>query len=285
MPKIAIVTDSTALFTREEKSQFQIETVPLNIMFEGKVYRDGVDLTTKQAYQFLEKNPEDWATSAPAVGEFLAVFKKHALQGTKEIICLTLTKSVSATWNNARMAKEIAKKELPEVKIEVIDSNTGLAGETLIILRIARAVKEGKKFQEIIDLTEKLKSKIRVYLLLETIRYVYRSGRIPEVASKVGALLPLKPILSFFGGRVHFAGATTSMEKSKEKIIKNLEENWDPSFPEISLMYIDNLKEIEEVKKEISFLLPSARISISEFSSIIGYATGRGTFGIGFFAK
>lgn len=285
MSKIAIVTDSTVFFTEEEKAQYQIETVPINVMFEGRVYRDGVDLTTQQAYQFLKKNPKDWTTSAPAVGEFLAAFKKHALQGVKEIICLTLAKSISATWNNARMAKEIAKNELPELKIEVIDSGTGAVGETLIILRIGRAIEAGKNFQEIIELTENLKSKIRVYILLETIRYVYRSGRIPEVASKLGALLPLKPILSIFGGKLHFAGATTSMEKSKEKILKNLKENWNPDFPEIGLMHIDDFKEAKKIKEKISSILPSAQISISEFSPIIGYATGRGTLGIGFFTK
>ncbi len=285
MPKIAIITDSTAFFTPEEKSHYQIETVPVNVMFEGKIYRDGVDLTAQQAYQFLEKNPKNWATSAPSPGDFLATYKKLAARGVKEILCLTMPQAISATWNSARMAKNIAKTELGDVKIEVMDSGTAVVGETLMILRIAKAIEAGNSFQEIIELAENLKSKIRVYILLKTIRYIYRSGRVPEVASRLGALLPLKPILSIFGGKLHFAGTTISMEKSKEKILRNLKDNWDQNFPEIGLMYIDNPEEAKKIKEEISSLLPSAQISISEFSPVMGYATGRGTLGIGFFVR
>jgi len=283
--KIGIVTDSTAYLSNEQMLRYQIEMVPINVLFEGKVYRDVVDLSPAQAYQFLEKNPKDWATSAPSAGDFLNAFKKLAGQGKKEIICLTLPTAVSATWNNARMAMEFAKTELPDVKIEVIDTGTATVGETLIVLRVVKAAEEGKGFQEIIQLAQSLKSKIRVFLLLESIRYIYRSGRIPEVASKIGAILPLKPILSVHGGRLHLAGATTSMEKSEEKIIKILKETWDKNFTEIGLMHIESLAGIDKFKEKISSSLPDAQIFISEFSPIVGYATGKGTLGIGFFAK
>lgn len=285
MNKIAIVTDSTACFTPEQKSRYPIELVPVNIRFEGKVYREGINLTHTQAYQFLEKNPEDWATSAPSPGDFLAAFRRVAQKGAKEILCFTLPEKISATWNSARMAKELAKREMSQVKIEVIDSGTVAIGETLLGLKLGQAIEEGKSFEELIGMTEDLKKKIRVFLLLETIRYVHRSGRIPEVASKIGALLPLKPILSAFGGKVHFEGATTSKEKSKKKVLQILKESFDPNFPEIGLMYIDSLEEAEKFKEEISQLLPATKIFITEFSPIVGYATGRGTIGIGFFAK
>ena len=283
--KIAIVTDSSANFTQEEKNEHLIASVPVNVMYKGKVYRDGVDLTASQAYQFLEENPEDWATSAPSPGDFLTAFKELISQGAEAIICLTLAQKISATWNSARMAKEMLKKEMPEIEIEVIDSNTGAIGEKLMALRISRAAKEGKSFKELIMLAEELKEKIRVFLLLETIKYIYRSGRIPEIASKIGSILPLKPILGLHQGKVHFQGATVSKEKSKEKILKILKEKFDLDFPEIGLMHINSLEEAEKFKEEISRLAPQAKISINEFSPIVGYVTGRETIGIGFFVK
>jgi DegV family protein with EDD domain len=285
MNKIGIVVDSTAYLSQKQTLRYQIELVPINVMFEGKVYRDAIDLTPSQAYQFLEKNPKDWATSAPSVGDFLTAFKKLVNQGTKEIICLTLPTAISATWNNARMAMEFAKTELPDVKIEVIDTGTATVGETLLVLRVGQAIEAGKTFQEVVKLAENLKSKVRVFLLLETIRYIYRSGRIPEVASKIGAILPLKPILSVYGGKMHFFSATTSMGKSEEKIIKLLKDTRNENLPEIGLMYVENIQEAEKFKKQIFSQLPTAKIFISEFSPILGYATGRGTLGIGFFAK
>ncbi len=283
--RIGIVVDSTAYLTQEEKSKYQVELVPINVRFEGKVYRDGVDLTPEQAYQFLEKNPEDWATSAPAPGDFLAAYKKQIEKGAEEILCLTLPQKLSATWNSARMAKELLKKEMPEVKVEVIDSGTTATGETLLVKRLVQLIEEGKRFEELIKITEDLKQKVRLFLILETLRYIYRSGRIPELASKIGSLLPLKPILGIHQGKFHFVGATISKEKSKEKILGVLKEEIDSNFLEIGLMYIDNLEEAKKLQEKIVSFLPSAKIFISEFSPIVGYAMGRGTIGIGFFAK
>ncbi|MFH1462268.1 MAG: DegV family protein [bacterium] len=285
MPKIALITDSTAHIAQEEKDKYLIELVPVNVMFEGKVYRDGVDLTASQAYEFLEKNPDDWATSAPSPGDFLAAYKKQIAKGAKEIICLAIGGSISATWNSARMAKEIMAKEMPEVKIEVIDSGTIAVGETLLIKRIGQMIEQEESFETVVKEAENLKTKIRVFLSLETIRYIYRSGRIPEVASKIGGLLPLKPIITAHGGKLHFAGATMSKDKSKEKILKILEKEFDSNLPEIGLMHINGLAEAEELKQKIYSLLPNAQVFISEFSPIIGYAMGKGTVGIGFFAK
>jgi DegV family protein with EDD domain len=285
MNKIALVTDSIACPTKEQAEKYQIEIVPINIRFEGKVYREWVDLTPTQAYQFLEKNPEDWATSAPSPGDFLAAYKRAVEKGAKEILCLTLPQKISATWNSARMAKEFAKTELPNLRIEVIDTETAAAGETLLVLAAARAIKKGKNFEEILQLIENLKKKVKVFLVLETIRYIYRSGRIPEVASKLGALLPLKPILTLSGGKIHFAGAATSKERGIEKLLKILKVNFDQNLPEIGLMHADCLSEAEELKEKIAKLFPSTEIFLSEFTPVMGYATGRRTLLIAFYSK
>jgi DegV family protein with EDD domain len=283
--KIALVTDSVAYPTKEEVEKYQIEIVPINIRFEGKIFREWIDLTPTQAYQFLEKSPEDWATSAPSPGDFLAAYKRAVEKGAKEILCLTLSQKISATWNSARMAKEFAKTELPNLRIEVVDTETGAAGEALLLLAAARAIEKGEPLEEILQLIESLKKKVKVFLVLETIRYIYRSGRIPEVASKLGAILPLKPILTISEGRVHFAGVVSSKEKGVKKLFSILKENLDAGLPEIRLQHADCLLEAEELKDKITKIFPFAQIFISEFTPVMGYATGRGTLLIAFYSK
>jgi len=283
--KIAIITDSTAAPTKEQQEKYQFEIVPINVMFEGKVYRDFVDLTAAQAYQFLDKNPKDWATSAPSPGDFLSAYKKVVENGAKEILCLTISPKISATLNSARMAKELAKTELPDIRIEVIDTQTITAPETLLCLAAAKEREKGKTLDEIVQLIEDLKKRVKVFVILETIRYVYRSGRIPEVASKIGAILPLKPILTVSDGSLRFAGATTSKRKSIDKILKITKDGWDETLPEIGIMHADCLPEAEELKKKVNQLFPSSQVFISECSPIIGYATGRGSLLIAYFAK
>jgi len=283
--KIAIVADSIACPTEEQQEKYQFEIVPVNVLFEGKVYRDGIDLTAAQAYQFLDKNPEDWATSAPSPGDFLAAYKRVVKKGSKKILCLTLSQKISATYNSARMAKEMAKEELPDVKIEVIDTETIVGAETLLALAAAKEIEKGKNLDETIQTVENLKKKVNIFIVLETIRYVYRSGRIPEIASKIGAILPLKPILTVSEGRVSFAGAAVSKQKSIEKVLKILKKSWDENLAEIGIMHADCLREAEELSKKINQLFPQAQVFISECSPIIGYATGRGSLFIAFFTN
>lgn len=282
---IAIITDSVCAPTREQIEKYKFEIVPVNVRFEGKIYRDYVDLTPSQAFQFLEKNPDDWATSAPSPGDFLAAYKKTIERGAKEILCLTLSQKLSATWNSARMAKDLAKDDLPDVRIELIDTETITSGQTLLSLAAARAVESGKNIDEIIQLLEVLKKKVKVFVPLETIRHIYRSGRIPEIASKIGSLLPLKPILTVADGRIHFAGAATSKQKSIDKVFGILKKGWDEELTDVGIAHADCLAEAEELKNKISQSLPSAKIFISECSPIIGYATGRGSLFIAFYGK
>ncbi len=285
MNKIAIITDSVACLNKEQQEKYQIEIVPVNVRFEGKVYRDWIDLSPTQAYEFMEKNPDDYATSAPSPGDFLAAYKKKAQEGKKEILCLTLSQKLSATWNSARIAKELASSELPDVRIEVVNTNTGAGGQALLCLTAARAAEEGKNLDEIVKLIEDLKGKTRVFLLLETIRYIYRSGRVPEAASKIGALLPLKPILKLSEGTIHVAGAAISRQKGIDKLLEILQNDWDQNMSEIALTHSGDLPETEKVKERIVSQFPAAKIFISELSPVLGYFAGRGVLSISFFAK
>lgn len=283
--KTAIVTDSTANLSQEEKNKYFVELVPVNVLSEGKVYRDGIDLTPAQAYELLDKNPDDWATSAPSPGDFLTAYKKVIAQGAKEIICLAPPPKLSATWNGGRLAKEALQKEMPDIKIEVIDSGTAAAGEKLIIQRLGKAAEQDKTFEELVQMAESLKEKIRLFIALDTIRYIYRSGRIPEIASKIGGILPLKPIITIHQGKIGFSGAAMSRHKNMEKILGILKENFDQEFPEIILTHINERSGTEDLKNKILESIPSADVSITEFSPIFGYAFGRGVIGASFFSK
>jgi DegV family protein with EDD domain len=282
--KIGIVTDSVASLSQEDVEKYKIQVVPVNLLFEGKVYRDGVDLTTEQAYQILEKNPEEFATSAPAAGDFLKAYRQAASLAD-QIISLTVSQKLSATYDSARMAKGLFAAEFSQKKVEVIDTLSATVGQALLVLTTARLIDEGKDFDEIIKIIENLRGKIRTYLLLETIRYIYRTGRIPEVASKIGSIMPFKPILRISEGKVHFSGMAGSREKGLEKLINNLKENFDPNYQEIGITHTSSAKEAEELKGKIQSLFPQAKIFITACSPIIGYATGSGLLGIAFYSR
>ncbi len=133
MQKVAVITDSVACLTREQVAQYSIGIVPLYINFEGKALRDWVDMTPGEAYELFLKNPTSFTTSAPSPADFLIAYIE-ASRKTDSIVCITLSSKISSTYNDALLAKEMAAKELPGVKIEVIDSWTATSAEGFVVL-------------------------------------------------------------------------------------------------------------------------------------------------------
>ena len=284
MKKIAIVTDSTAGISQIEAKKYGIEVVPANLMYKGKIYRDGIDLDYQKAYEFLKDEEEPFSTSAPSAGDFLKAYRESALK-SEEIICITLSSKLSATYDSARMAKELFLKENSNFKLEVIDSTSATVSHTMLVFSAIKMSEEGKSFEEAVKTIESLRDKAKTFLVLETIRYLYRSGRIPQVASKIGALLPFKPIIKVSEGKLHLFGMVSSKEKGVDKIITILKENIAPDCQQIGITHSNILKEAETLRDKVRQIFPSKEIFIIECSPAISYIAGPGALGIGFYEK
>lgn len=137
MPKVAIVTDSISCLTRELIESYQIGIVPIRLLVQGKVYRDMVDMTPSEAYKLFLQDPESFNTSPASPGHFLEAYREASKQA-KNILCITLSSRLSTGYNMARLAKEQAETQFPELSIVVLDSQTVTAAEGFIVLTAAR---------------------------------------------------------------------------------------------------------------------------------------------------
>ena len=284
MKKIAIVTDSTVGISQIDAKKYGIEVVPANLMYKGKIYRDGIDLDYQKAYEFLKDEEEPFSTSAPSAGDFLKAYRESALKSEK-IICITLSSQLSATYDSARMAKELFLKENSAYQLEVIDSATVTASHTMLVFSAIKMSDEGKNFEEIVKAIEILRDKAKMFLVLETIRYLYRSGRIPQVASKIGAILPFKPLIKVSEGKLHPFGMVSSKAKGVDKIITILKENIAPDCQQIGITHSNVPKEAEMLRDKIKQIFPSKEVFIIECSPAISYVAGPGALGVGFYEK
>jgi len=282
--KVAIVTDSLACLTRELVEEYEIGVVPLNIHFEGKVYKDWVDITPSQSYELFLKNPDSWGSSAPSPEDFLKAYREASKQA-KNILCITISAKLSATYDIAQVAKERAEAELPGTAIEVLDSQTTTAAEGFVALAAARAAAEGKNLAEVIKAAEEMRDKVRFFAFLDTVRHVYRSGRIPKIASQVGSILHIKPILTTSSGLVHFAGVVRSKKSGVERLLKIMRNKVGLRAVHVAVMHAYALDEGERLKERISSEFNCAELFITEFSPVMGYACGTGTLGIAFYLE
>ena len=282
MPKVAIVTDSIACLTKELVEQYGIRIVPVSFYSEGKVYKDWVDITPAEAYELFLKNPESFKTSAASPEDCLKAYREASKQ-TKNILCVTISAKLSATYDIAQVAKERAEVELPGTAIEVLDSQTTTAAEGFVALAAARAAAEGKNLAEVAKAAEEMRDRVSLIALMDTVRYVYRTGRIPKVAALAGSMLNIRPILTMSSGLVRFSGAVRSKEHGIDRILKMMRDRVGQSAVHVAVMHAYALEEAERLKERVASEFNCVELWLTEFSPVMGYATGTGTLGFAFY--
>jgi DegV family protein with EDD domain len=166
----------------------------------------------------------------------------------------------------------------------VLDSQTATPAEGFIALAAARAAAEGKDLAEVVSAAEEMKSRVDVIVFLDTIRHVYRSGRIPKVASQVGSVLNIKPIFTV-SGKIHFVGMVRNRKHGIERILQMMREKAGQSPVHVAIMHAYAPDEAKKLKERVASEFNCAELWLTEFSPIIGYACGTGTVGIAFYSE
>jgi DegV family protein with EDD domain len=132
----AIVTDSNVSLPLELLAALPVFVVPMEIHHDGQVFRDGLDLTPDAFYDLQRTAKRMPTTSAPQPGAFVEAFERAA-QTADEIVCLTLSSELSATYAAAISAREVASAPLPGVRIEIVDSRSAGTAQGLVALAAA----------------------------------------------------------------------------------------------------------------------------------------------------
>lgn len=281
MPKVTVVTDSIACLTRELVAQYDIEVVPINFFAGGKMYRDGVDITPSEAYRLFLADPDSFKTSAASPEDCLNAFRR-ASQRADNIVFATVSVKLSAVYTSALEARELAKTELPGTAIELVDTHLATPAEGFVVLAAARAAAAGKSPEEVVRAAEATRDKVGCFILLDTIRHVFRSGRIPKIASQVGSILNIRPILSV-SEVIHFLTAVRSRERGIERILQLTKGKVGKSPVHVSVFHAYAPEEAERLKERVAAEFNCVELWLGEFSPVMGYACGTGTVGVAFY--
>ena len=279
---IAVVTDSIANLPPEMIAQYKIEIVPIMLLIRGKIYRDGVDISPTEAYQMFLKDPDQFNTSPSSPGHYLEAYREAAKRA-RNIFCVTLSSKLSTGYQMALVAKEEARKEFPGIRIEVMDSQSATASEGFVALAAAQAADKGKSLDEVVKLAEEVREKVTFIAFLNTIRHVYRTGRIPKIASQIGAMLNVRPLLTISSGAVRFKGVVKSREQGMSRLIGILRDKAGNDPVHVAVMHAFAPEEAEKLKERVSVAAVCSELFITEFSPVMGYATGTGTLGLAFY--
>jgi len=281
MSDIGIITDTVACLPDEIIKKYDICVIPFALNINGKSYLDQVDITLDEFWKMFPSIKE-YSTGAPAQGIIINKFEEMSLK-YKNLVCTFVSKQLSAMYESASQAREIFRQEHPEVNIELVDSRNCAGAQSFIVMEMAKAAHEGKSLAEVVKIGEETVPRIGYFCVMETLKYLIRSGRAPKTAY-LGDWLQIKPVI----GMVHNTGLVENLGKIRgkntviPKITEILADYLDPQVPaRIFVHYTNSKSEGERLLEAIKNKFSCQELYLTPFSPIMCGHTGP-VLGIGF---
>jgi DegV family protein with EDD domain len=284
MKKVAVVADSVCCLPQEVVEKYDICVVPLQIVYEGQGYRDGIDITPNEVYKIMRKKGNLPTTSTASVGDFLRAYRQVSRKA-ENVLCITLTSLQSKVYEAALGAKEIAKEELPGTTIEVFDSRSVAGALGFIVREAALVASQGAGLSEAVEAARKMMGKVNFIAMLDTLYYLARLGRMARAAAWAGSLLDMKPILEHNPavGETMPVARPRSRKKAIELMLKIMDGRTGGSPVHVVVQHADELEAAKRLAADIESRFNCAEMSISEFAPVMGVHTGPGLLAIGFY--
>ncbi len=216
MRKVAIVTDSTAVMGKEFiDKNVNLYTVPLQILFgDDEVYRDGIDLSSEEFFTKISDTSILPTTSQPSVGAILELFEE-LIKEYDEILYVTISSNISGTFNTGLLAKH----QLKGKKIEIFDSLHTSVIQKMYVQEALVMADKGTHIDYIIKTLTKMRSESSIYLVVDDLHHLGRTGRVNNMGAIIGALLKIKPILTFENGYINLRKKVRTLKKAYLEII------------------------------------------------------------------
>lgn len=283
MQKVIVMTDTIAGIPGELAKQYGIRVVAAaNIIFDGHIYTDSVDINATEAYNLIKLNPDKFSTSAINPGVIIDAYR-DASKGTGEILFITVASVLSAINKSVNLAAEAFQSEAPDKRIKVMDSRTAAGAQGLVVLAAARAAAQGMSLDDVSSVAEQTRQKTGGLMLLDTLRYLYRTGRMSKTASRIAAMLHVKPINRIGeNGTVEYVTRVRSREDGIKRLTELVKKEAGTNALHFMVMHAADPAFANDVCKTLNKEFKCLSVVVSEYSPVMGYATGPGTVFVGF---
>lgn len=226
MSQVAIVTDSTAYLPPEYLDRYQIQVIPLQVIWDNETYRDGVDISPTEFYQRLTASDSLPSTSQPPAAKFHRVFQ-HLLDRGQDVLAVLISSEISGTVDSALQAC----RSLDQDRISIVDSRTAAMATGLHVLAAARAAEQGAELQECQEVAHQAQRHTDVVFAVNTLEFLHRGGRIGGAKRLLGSMLDIKPILEMRGGKIEPLDQVRTRRKAVARLIDILQERIGDESP------------------------------------------------------
>ena len=276
MSKVRIITDSNSGITVEEARELGVTVLPMPFSINEEMYFEQESLTHEQFYEELAAGKEIMTTQ-PSPGQVMGIWDE-ALKEYDEIVYIPMSSGLSGSYQTAAMLAEDY-----EGKVHVVNNQRISVTQRQSVLDALRLLKAGKSAKEIKDILEEDKFNSSIYLMVDTLVYLKKGGRITPAAAALGTLLKLKPVLQIQGERLDAFAKARTVSQAKSIIINAVKSDIDKRFGGLSkenislhMAYAHDLDRILEFKEEVLKEFPGYDINLYPLSLSVATHIGPG---------
>ena len=277
MSRIGVVTDSVSDIEPAEAAERGLVVVPLYVTFGDREYKAGVNLSNKEFWRELTAAGNAFPrTAAAPPGAFREVFDKLFADGAEDVIYVGVGSKLSATVASAKVARDGMPTER-QAHIHIVDSASASMGITLLAQMAVDMAAQGKSATEIVAELERRRDDVKFFVMLETLEYLKRGGRISAAQAAIGSVLSVKPIITVEDGVVETADRPRTRGKARARLLELLSEK---KVEQVWLLHgdADGMDEFAaDLAKQTGF--PRDKMSTHLIGASVGPHVGPGAYG------
>ena len=275
---IRFIVDSTFNLSSEIIEKYNISVVPLNVIINGESFRDGIDINFDEVLVASE-NGKKVTTSQPAPGLFLTYYEKLKSEGATDIICLTMSSTLSGTYQSAILAK----KEIEDINIHVIDTLSTSIGAEMIMLLLLEEYEKGIDIDSFLKKAEELRSNTTIMMSMRNLNALRRSGRLSRIKATLGNLLGVKAIIEYIKGKVFIETKSRTENGVIDAIVKKMKDTLEYITGKIHIFvaHVGSPELLHKIEEKINAVFPKIKVELRNgITPVIAVNLGYGGFGI-----
>lgn len=257
MSKIAIVTDSNSGILQSEAKELGIFVLPMPFFIDEKLHREEIDLSQETFYQILSEDGEV-STSQPSPADITDLWDE-ILKSYDEIVHIPMSSGLSGSCQTAMMLADDY-----DGRVHVVDNQRISVTQKLAVFDAINMAKTGMSAAQIKEKLTEEKLIASIYIMVDTLKYLKKGGRITPAAAMLGTVLKLKPVLTIQGEKLDAYAKVRGQKQAKKTMIEAMKKDMEERFAgerktglmELAVAHTNNFAEAESFKAELQNVFP-----------------------------
>jgi len=283
MSNVAIVTDSTASIPETMLTELNIHVVAYYIHRGGEVLRDLVSIQRDEFLRWLPTATTLPTTASPGPGDYLDIYRSLIAKGIRSILSIHMSSKASGAYQAALVAQSMLREEMPNVQIEVVDTQTASLCHGWIAIEAARGALAGLPFEDALASVKKMLPITQMIQTADTLKYLYMGGRIGMAKRLMGTMLNIKPLIGMKDGVIVALGQARSRMQAYTAMSDMVSEAIGNGRAKVAYVHAGALEEVEKIKQLVEAKVNVVESFFAELSPALAVHTGPGTAGLCFY--